>query len=58
MNLYNRTNNNDNDILYFISKFEKLKIETEWWYAYGPGFIRLPKNIMYPFRVGTTRYSQ
>ena len=46
------------NIFYFISKFEKLKIETEWWYAYAPGFIRLPKNIMYPFRIGTTRYSQ
>ena len=57
MNLHNRTHD-DNDIFYFISKFEKLKIETEWWYAYGPGFIRLPKNIMYPFRIGTTRYSQ
>lgn len=42
---------------YFINKFIKPKIvETEWWYARPPGFIRLPKNIMYPFKIGTTDY--
>ena len=43
-------------IYYFITKFLKLKTKTDWWYAKGPGFIKLPKNIMYPFRIGTTDY--
>lgn len=47
---------NGGNILYFISKFVKPKVETKWWYAPGPGFIRLPRNIMYPFRIGTTTY--
>ena len=41
---------------YFITKFFKLKTQKDWWYAKGPGFIKLPKNIMYPFRIGTTDY--
>ena len=41
---------------YFITKFLKLKTQKDWWYAKGPGFIKLPKNIMYPFRIGTTDY--
>ena len=57
MDLYEQTINYEN-IFYFISKFEKLKIETEWWYANYPGFIKLPQNMMYPFRIGTTTYSQ
>ena len=33
----------------------KVKSETKWWYA--PGWkITFPKNIMYPFRIGTTSY--
>lgn len=30
--------------------------DTVMWYAPGPGFILLPRNILYPFRVGTTTY--
>ena len=36
----------------------KLKnVKTKWWEAPGPGFIRLPRNIMYPFRIGTSKYN-
>ena len=46
-------------VKYFINKFIKpKKMKTKWEYAPGPGFIRLPKNIMYPFRIGTTKYSE
>ena len=43
---------------YFIMKFlKKNDTETDWWFAPGPGFIiRVPKNWMYPFQVGTTTY--
>ena len=47
----------DSPIYYFICKFIKPKnVETEWWYARPPGFIRLPKNVMYPFKIGSTDY--
>lgn len=47
----------DSQICYFICKFSKPKnVETEWWYARPPGFIRLPKNVMYPFKIGSTDY--
>ena len=46
------------NVKYFINKNEKpKKMKTKWWYAPGPGFIKLPQNIMYPFRIGTTHYS-
>lgn len=43
---------------YFITKFlYKNDTENKWWYSPGPGFfIRVPKNLMYPFQVGTTTY--
>ena len=48
---------NEPNYEYFISKLIKpKKVETEWWYARPPGFIRLPKNVMYPFKIGTTDY--
>jgi hypothetical protein len=48
---------NDQPYYYFITKFLKLKkIKTKWWYALRPGFFKLPRNTMYPFRVGTTTY--
>ena len=35
----------------------KVDSELEWWYA--PGWkITFPKNIMYPFRIGTTSYEE
>lgn len=47
----------DHPYTYFISKFFKLKkIKTKWWYALPPGFFKLPRNTMYPFKVGTTNY--
>ncbi len=47
----------DGTYTYFISKFFKLKkIKTKWWYALPPGFFKLPRNTMYPFKVGTTNY--
>ena len=47
----------DSKVCYFICKFIKPKnVETEWWYARPPGFIRLPKNVMYPFKIGSTDY--
>ena len=52
----NDVNLNFNSYLYFIVKFLKLKTKRDWWYAPGPGFIKLPQNIMYPFRIGTTKY--
>ena len=49
--------NDESNYKYFISKLIKpKKVETEWWYARPPGFIRLPKNVMYPFKIGTTDY--
>ena len=46
------------NVKYFINKNEKpKKMKTKWWYAPGPGFIKLPQNIMYPFRIGTSHYS-
>jgi hypothetical protein len=43
---------------YFIMKFlKKNDTKDEWWYSPGPGFIiRVPKNWMYPFQIGTTTY--
>ena len=41
---------------YLIIKFLRQKTKRGWWYAPGPGFIKLPQNIMYPFRIGTTKY--
>ena len=47
----------DSQVYYFICKFIKpKKVETQWWYARPPGFIRLPKNVMYPFKIGSTDY--
>ena len=35
----------------------KVESDIEWWYA--PGWkITFPKNIMYPFRIGTTSYEE
>ena len=43
---------------YFIIKFVKLETETEWYYARSPVIIKLPKNIMYPFKIGTSKYKK
>ena len=43
---------------YFIIKFVKLETETEWYYARSPVIIKLPKNIMYPFKIGTSKYKE
>ena len=36
----------------------KVNLDTKWWHAPGPGLIRWKKNIMYPFRIGTTTYQK
>ena len=57
-NNYNNGNSQDNNLCYFIAKFFKQNnIKTKWWYAPGPGFFKLPRNVMYPFRIGTTQYT-
>ena len=43
---------------YFIIKFVKVETETEWYYARSPVIIKLPKNIMYPFKIGTSKYKK
>jgi hypothetical protein len=42
---------------YFIVKFIKLETDTKWYYAPGPVIIKLPRNIMYPFRIGKSKYN-
>lgn len=42
--------------LYTKVNFFKHTPNKKWWYAPGPGFIKLPRNVMYPFRIGTTTY--
>ena len=55
---FDNLDNNDNYFYnYFIIKFFKLETETNWWYAPGPIVVNLPKNIMYPFKIGTSKYS-
>jgi len=68
INCYNNYNNpeciNCNGIIqekktYKYVKINSFKVESEleWWYA--PGWkITFPKNIMYPFRIGTTSYEE
>jgi hypothetical protein len=46
----------DNFFTYVNVNYYRVPQETVWWYAKAPGFIYLPKNIMYPFRIGTTNY--
>ena len=54
---YQYSEENNKAKYYFIVKFVKIDIEDKWWYAPGPGFvIRVPKNWMYPFQIGTTTY--
>ena len=40
---------------YFIIKFIKLETKTKWWNAPGPGVVRVPRNIMYPFKIGNDK---
>lgn len=44
--------------LYTKVNFFKHTPNKKWWYAPGPGFIKLPRNVMYPFRIGTTTYQE
>ena len=41
---------------YLIIKFVKLETDTTWFYARSPVIVKLPRNIMYPFRIGTSNY--
>ena len=47
----------DDKFNFFFIKFFGLEPEKYWWYAPGPGLIPFPKNLLYPFRTGTTRYT-
>ncbi len=42
---------------YIKINFYKVKSESEWWHAPGWKWF-WPKNIMYPFRIGTTQYKE
>lgn len=42
---------------YFNINFYRIPQSMVWWFAPPPGFIKLPRNIMYPFRIGTTLYN-
>ena len=54
----NQKDNTYDSYKYFIIKFVKLETETEWYYARSPVIIKLPKNIMYPFKIGTSKYKR
>jgi hypothetical protein len=43
---------------YVFVNYYKIPQDTVWYYAPAPGFIKFPRNIMYPFKVGTTQYGQ
>ena len=43
---------------YFIIKLVKLETKTEWFHAPGPVIVNLPRNIMYPFKIGTSKYKR
>lgn len=56
---YHSQTNESSSKHYFLNKSIKpKKMETKWEYSPGPGFILLPRNIMYPFKIGTTKYSE
>ena len=54
----NSKNGEFNSYFYFIIKFLKMETETEWYYARGPVIIKLPRNLMYPFKIGTSKYNR
>ena len=54
----NSKNGELNSYFYFIIKFLKMETETEWYYARGPVIIKLPRNLMYPFKIGTSKYNR
>jgi len=50
------SNIEDNFYSHLNLNFFKIPQDKVWWYAPAPGFIKLNKNILYPFRFGTTQY--
>ena len=56
---YNNIIYHNNQIKYKYIKINafKVKPESEWWHAPGWKWF-WPKNIMYPFRIGTTQYKE
>lgn len=51
-------NNSTQDYFTYVNvNYYRIPQDTEYWFAPPPGFIKLPRNIMYPFRIGTTDYS-
>jgi len=43
---------------YINVNFYRIPQSMVWWFAPPPGFVKLPRNIMYPFRIGTTVYNK
>jgi len=41
---------------YININYIRLSQTQNYWFAPGPGLIKLPQNIMYPFKIGTTNY--
>ena len=39
---------------YINVNFYRIPQSMVWWFAPGPGLMKLPRNIMYPFRIGTS----
>lgn len=48
---------NNGNRRYIKVNFYKVRSESEWWHAPGWKWV-LPRNIMYPFRIGTTDYEE
>jgi hypothetical protein len=46
----------DNFYSHLNVNYYRIPQDKVWWYAPAPGFIKLNKNILYPFRFGTTTY--
>ena len=54
---YNLNRVNNGNRRYIKVNFYKVQSESEWWHAPGWKWV-LPRNIMYPFRIGTTDYEE
>ncbi len=48
----------DNFFTYINVNSIRIPQEKVWWYAPPPQIITLPRNVLYPFRLGTTTYGR
>ena len=48
--------NNENYIYFIVKSLTPYEHKTKIWTAQPPGILKLPRNIMYPFRTQTTTY--